>query len=237
MALSSTRAFASSSQPPTWTDMWDDIDGGGNLRWKVVDSDAHQSVLKTMKKHMKIKGSNQVLCPLSGDDPMVHLLWQQGHSVTAMDLVPVALERMRNQFTGGWTREDRKNGIVVWKHESGRATQYEGDALLYHEELKETFDAVYDKDSFGALNQGIREAYCSRMSQYTKEGSVVYMEVVLKDDHEESKHIGPPFSLERDDLMDSKYYGTSFKHVESLGSVYPLDMPGALQTGHILSRK
>ena len=168
---------------------------------------------------------------------MAHLLWQQGHSVTAIDLVPLALERMRQQFDGEWSKEEdgRDDGMVVWKHDSGRATQYQGDALKYLPELKESFDAIYDKDSFGALGVEMRQAYCKRISEYTKKNAFVYLECKLKENHNAVKDNGPPFSLKMEDLVE--WFGGSFDHAESLGSVYPLSMPTAQQTAHILKRK
>jgi len=219
-----------------WANTWDDILQGGSGRWKVTDAESHRTALGHMKKHMK-EGSNNVLCPLAGDDPMVHLLWQQGHSVTAMDLVPAALEQMRNQFEGSWTKEDRDGGMVVWKHESGRATQYQGDALSPRPELVRSFDAVYDKDSFGALQTSMREGFCCRVGEYAKEGAPLYIEVKLRENHEDSKDVGPPFSLKQEDLMDDQCYGSAFEYVEGLGSVYDLGWPGVEQTGHILRRK
>lgn len=220
-----------------WTNTWDDIIQGGFQRWKVTDPKAHKVALSHIQKHFK-DGRNEILCPLAGDDPMVHLLWQQGHSVTAMDLVPAALEQMRNQFAGGWKEDkSRDNGMVVWTHESGRATQYQGDALQPQPELQNKFDAIYDKDSFGALEKGMRRQFCNRISEYTKSGATMYIEVTLRDNHELCKDMGPPFSLKKEDLMDTQCYGNAFNFVTGLGSVYPMALSGMQQTGHILRRK
>lgn len=226
-----------------WATTWDDILQGGSQRWKVTEAECHQAALEIIQQFMRkpeISKScnNNVLCPLAGDDPMVHLLWKQGHSVTAMDLVPAALEQMRSQFDGSWTREDRvDNGMVVWKHDSGRATQYQGDVLQKIDELTNSFDAIYDKDSFGALQKEMRKPFCARMSEYTKEDAIVYIEVKLRDNHEETKDMGPPFSLKQDDLMDSNCYGGAFDYVKGFGNVYPIAMSGMKQTAHILRRK
>lgn len=239
--IDSTSTILPSSSPKNnkmdWADHWDDIVQGGPQRWKVTDAASHQAALTHIKKYVQTKAS--IFCPLAGDDPMVHLLWQQGHSVTAMDLVPTALEQMRNQFEGSWTSEEKENGMVLWRHESGRVTQYQGDALQSQEELKNQFDVVYDKDSFGALPKDRRNDYCSRISEYTKEGAIIYMEVVLRDDHDQSKNVGPPFSLKQEDLMNPTCYGTDFNYVDGLGSVYPeSNNPGGMeQTGHVLARK
>ena len=111
----------------------------------------------------------RILCPLAGDDPFVHYAWSQGHDVTAIDIVPDALASMRSQFGDGgkkdvadrddWTVEevsDKNDSSKVWKHKSGRATLYEGDVLMKRPELVQSFDVIYDKDSFGALTLDMR---------------------------------------------------------------------------------
>ena len=102
-------------------------------------------------------------------------------------------------------------------------------------ELNAQFDAVYDKDSFGALSLDLRNPYCDALAQYCKPDAIVYTEVKNKANGRESG--GPPFHVEKEDLMESTSFGTNFEHVAALGEVYPLDMPGATQTGHILRRK
>ena len=88
-----------------------------------------------------------------------------------MDVVPDALRAMRAQFGGGvedWTSSSEdangddagSNHQVVWRHVSGRATLIEGDILTKRPELSRYFDAVYDKDSFGALQLDMRPKFC-----------------------------------------------------------------------------
>lgn len=247
------------------------------MRWKVTDPSHHGIALSHMERYFCATGPSgdgiriepggtiedddnvdgpaakrTILCPLAGDDPLVHLLWKRGHDVTAIDMVPVALEWMRGQFSpedsGQWTQSAPSSGgdgdgddtVVVWTHSSGRATQYVGDALIVRPELKHRFDAVYDKDSFGALPVELRQAYCTRLADYTKPGAIIYMEVKLRDDHETARDVvGPPFSLDRDDVMCPNNFGGNFEYVANLGVVYPSapSFSTMKQTGHVLMRK
>jgi len=226
-----------------WADTWSDILSGGNPRWKVTDIESHQKALSHFQRFVKGVPSSEVnvLCPLAGDDPFVHLLWRLGYSVTTIDLVPPAVEAMKRQFgsdTESWTKEEGTGGTVIWKHDSGRATLMVGDALQRRPELSGKFDAVYDKDSFGALGKEMRAPFCSRMAEYTKKNGIIYLECKLKDGHEEILDVGPPYSLKGENLMEESNYGACFEYVEDLGIVYPLDMPPTIQqTGHILRRK
>lgn len=113
---------------------------------------------------------------------------------------------------------------------------YEGDILQVRPELMGKFDALYDKDSFGALDPSMRHDFCQRLASYTKIDAVVYMEVKYKDDSNGGRLSGPPYHLEKDDIMKIEYFGGNFEYVAELGKVYELNMVGMEQTGHILRR-
>jgi len=238
-----------------WANTWDDILSGGNPRWKIASEECHEKAYSHFQNHV-LKGENNdtkiqdtsVLCPLAGDDPFVYLLYKKGYNVTAIDLVAKAIEAMKNRFDDDdscWTKEEESSsndgtaGDVVWKHKSGRATFIVGDALRKRSNLNNSFDAVYDKDSFGALQKQLRKSFCQRISEYTKHNAILYLECKLKNGVAGSDDTGPPFSLQREDLMeDDNYGGSKFEYVEGLGRVY--DLPGKFasmqQTGHILRR-
>lgn len=237
-----------------WHDTWDDIlKRQGPPRWKVDDLEAKAIALKHIETHSssnncadgenstKQNTSLKIFCPLAGDDPFVHYAWNQGHDVTALDLVPAAVEAMKKQFGGTWEKEQQDEttvagGTVVWKHESGRATLYQGDVLVSRPELFQKFNAIYDKDSFGALDKSMRKEFCQRLSDYTSENGIVYVEVKKKADTHPQKDLGPPFSVLQEDLMERSNFGTRFDYVASLGKLYDIRIPGMSQTGHILKR-
>ncbi|CAJ1954769.1 unnamed protein product [Cylindrotheca closterium] len=221
-----------------WSDTWKDILDGGNQRWKVDNLDAKKIALKHITDNTITSSARKlkILCPLAGDDKFVFHAWSEGHDVTAIDLVPEAVAAMRQQFgssTDGWTSTPKEDEGLVWKHDSGRVTLYEGDMLKKRSELENSFDAIYDKDSYGALTKDIRPAFCQRLSDYAKDGATLYIEVKNKASGREH---GPPFHVEKSDLMESTSFGPYFNHVTALGELYPLPMPGMQQTGHILKR-
>ncbi|KAL7523734.1 hypothetical protein ACHAWF_000647, partial [Thalassiosira exigua] len=239
----------------TWKSTWDDILSGGPLRWKVDDPSAKEKALAVVEEHSAVhvgdadgKGKGEgkslrILCPLAGDDPFVSIAWKRGHDVTAIDVVPDALRLLRDQIDddgdrrlGRWTSEDKKAGSGgggrIWRHRGGRATLYEGDALARRPELIDSFDAVYDKDSFGALDPASRPAFCERLAEFVRDGGTVYVEVKNKDGGKKSG--GPPFHIEKEDLTTS--FGPRFEYVAELGEVYSLEVPTMKQMGHVLRR-
>jgi hypothetical protein len=65
---------------------------------------------------------------------------------------------------------------------------------------------------------------------------IIYTEVKNKPEGP-GREQGPPFHVEKEDLMEATSFGSSFEHVKSLGEVYPLKMPpGFKQMGHVLKR-
>jgi len=228
----------------SWAENWADILSGGNPRWKVTDPQSHQNALSHFQTYVETEPSKvSVFCPLAGDDPFIFLLWKYGYSVTTIDLVPAAVEALKEQFTTTddtaeeiWTMQE-KDGTIIYSHNSGRATLMVGDALQKRPELTNTFDAVYDKDSFGALPKPLRSSFCKCISEYTKPGAVIYLECKLKDNHESVKDIGPPYSLTKVELTESGNYGEEFEYVKGLENVYNIDVGGMSQTGHILRKK
>lgn len=233
-----------------WKDTWTDILNGGPTRWKVDDINAKEIALAHITKHAtsaSVDGKDddgqqqstslRILCPLAGDDPFVYHAWSQGHHVTAIDIVPDALKAMRSQFgeLEDWSSEHNgdKSGGLVWKHKSGRASLHEGDMLMKRPELHQSFDAVYDKDSFGAIPLEMRPKFCERISEFVKEGGTLYIEVKNK---EQGRENGPPFHVEKEDIIEPTNFGGWFEYVSSLGEVYSLNMAGMKQTGHVLRR-
>eukprot|EP00538_Stauroneis_constricta_P005078 CAMPEP_0119557726 /NCGR_PEP_ID=MMETSP1352-20130426/9296_1 /TAXON_ID=265584 /ORGANISM="Stauroneis constricta, Strain CCMP1120" /LENGTH=243 /DNA_ID=CAMNT_0007604867 /DNA_START=11 /DNA_END=742 /DNA_ORIENTATION=+ len=238
-----------------WANTWSDILSGGNPRWKVTDVKAKEIALSHITSHATTTTTAttspsssdanadttmlHIFCPLAGDDSFVHHAWSKGHTVTSIDLVPAAVGAMRQQFGDSdddWTKEELPNDIVAWKHTSGRATLYSGDAFTPLTSLNGKIDAVYDKDSFGALEPSMRVDFCKRISEYVKPDGIVYTEVKYKDESNPGRTSGPPFHVERSDLMESDKFGSMFEYVASLGEVYDVGMSGMKQTGHVLRR-
>jgi len=216
----------------------------------INDEDADDDENNKNNKQDDTVKNISVFCPLAGDDPFIYLLWSRGYSVTAIDLVPEALAAMRQGFMDKdddynddddapiWTQQESNDDDVVWTHKSGRVTLIVGDVLKKRPHLSNSFDAVYDKDSFGALSKELRTPFCDLIADYTKEEGMVYLECKLKRGVLGVDNSGPPFSLRKEDLMeDDNYGGSKFDYVEGLGPVYDLTNAGMQQTGHIFRRR
>ena len=164
--------------------------------------------------------------------------------MTGIDLIPTALDEMKKQFgsdENDWTQEkDNANGMVVWKHISGRAHFMLGNVFTPVAKLANTFDVVYDKDSFGAIQKETRSVFCSRLAEYLKDDGIVYTEVKFKNDDHPKRFDGPPFHIDKADLIEEANFGKSFEYIESLGEVYEFykgsEKPKAKQMGHVLKR-
>mmetsp|Transcript_27440 Transcript_27440/g.38615 ORF Transcript_27440/g.38615 Transcript_27440/m.38615 type:complete len:276 (+) Transcript_27440:147-974(+) len=189
----------------------------------------------------------RIFCPLAGDDPFVKYAWDQGHDVTALDLVPAAIEAMKSQFDGTWEKQEQSHdndagdstGTIIWTHESGRATLYQGDIFIERKELFNKFHAIYDKDSFGALEKSMRPTYCDLIAKYVDVDSgagIVYIEAKIKANDHPERFTGPAYHVDHDDLMESSSFGKNFEYVISVGKVYEIPLPKMIETGHVLKR-
>lgn len=235
--LTSTNGFLSLKMSG-WSKTWDDISNGGNPRWKVTDVSAKAAALQHIKNHCFSKDDDaklNIVCPLAGDDSFVHHAWSQGHTVTAIELVPKAVELMRRLFSASddvWKKEERPGNMILWTHESGTAFVYQGDVFTPLKELEGSCDAMYDKDSFGALDLHMRSRFCDRVKTYLKPGTgILYTEVKYSPGRTE----GPPFHIDKEIIMQPENFGSDFDYVASLGELYKLAMP-MQQTGHVLKR-
>eukprot|EP00547_Thalassionema_nitzschioides_P007344 CAMPEP_0194210872 /NCGR_PEP_ID=MMETSP0156-20130528/9159_1 /TAXON_ID=33649 /ORGANISM="Thalassionema nitzschioides, Strain L26-B" /LENGTH=230 /DNA_ID=CAMNT_0038938283 /DNA_START=75 /DNA_END=767 /DNA_ORIENTATION=- len=228
--------MASSSWAKTWNNI---LKEGGPKRWKVDDVAVKDKALKTILEYYRTsekKSKLHIFCPLAGDDPFLFNAFGQGHHVTSIDLVPLAVEAMRQQFDdeSKWSSKGEENqNTVFWNHSSGRATLVQGDALQKRPEWNKKFDAIYDKDSFGALPKELRKPFGQRLAQYATDDAILYIEV--KNKPKEQRKDGPPYHLEKEELME--YFAEDFDYVSELGEVYPLESPGMTQMGHVLKRK
>jgi Thiopurine S-methyltransferase (TPMT) len=139
-----------------------------------------------------------------------------------------------------WTETVVAPALTKWTHCSGRATCYVGDALQsIHGDLHGTFDAVYDKGAFGALEPSMRAAYGARLAEYLRPGTgILYTEVKIQKNKEVvvDRTVGPPFHVDQSDLMAT--LGSHFDYVADLGQLYEILLPpGMAQTGHVLRRQ
>jgi Thiopurine S-methyltransferase (TPMT) len=159
-----------------------------------------------------------------------------GCSIDATAATAAPTEKMEEAEE--WTETVVSPALTKWTHCSGRATCYVGDALQsINEDLHGTFDAVYDKDAFGALDPSMRAAYGARLAEYLRPGTgILYTEVKIQKKEVVDRTTGPPFHVEENDLMDT--LGSHFDYVAGLGQVYEIMFPlGMAQTGHVLRRR
>ncbi len=227
-----------------WSETWSDIVDGGNQRWRVAEVTHKKTALDHIVSHSAASPgtSLSILCPLAGDDAFVYYAWAQGHRVTAIDVVPLAVKQMRRQFDSDdgagddadWKREEVSVGAVVWRHVSGRANLYEGDVFKVLPAL-ESFDAVYDKDAYGALDPAPRVDFSAGVAGALRPGGILYTEVKVKDASSPERYQGPPYHIEQSDL--EKSFGATMDHVAHLGEIYSVSMGSVKQTAHILRRR
>eukprot|EP00013_Stygamoeba_regulata_P011159 CAMPEP_0177688034 /NCGR_PEP_ID=MMETSP0447-20121125/34448_1 /TAXON_ID=0 /ORGANISM="Stygamoeba regulata, Strain BSH-02190019" /LENGTH=236 /DNA_ID=CAMNT_0019198319 /DNA_START=61 /DNA_END=771 /DNA_ORIENTATION=- len=191
----------------TWDDLWTDIVSGGNMRWKRGEAEGNykrqfEFLHRELTKHHPDRSTFRFLVPLSGDCPFVRYAWSLGHSVCAVDLSKVALAALRAQFAEdsvSWEESQLgEDGARVWRSQDGRLEVVCCELITSEAtgQLVSGFDAVLDKDAFGALAPEVREAYVKRITPLLAPHAQVLLEG--KQRREEDREAGPPFHLDLD---------------------------------------
>lgn len=226
---------------PRWNEVWKDILGGGNKRWKDGEEINNFEVAYNLLVEEGVLSAasqpSSIFVPLCGDCRFVHYAHSRGNSVAGLDGVGAALETLRKQFEKGpsFERSDIKEGGVVFTGSDGRITTIQADLFttpfITELNLERSFDLIYDKDAFGAIPPEDRAAYVKIMSRVCKAGGFVFIEGKFR--KEEDPTLGPPFHLVTEEIK--KQWGAEgFKVLKHYESLYPLKNPEWRQQGWLL---
>eukprot|EP01062_Namystynia_karyoxenos_P029038 TRINITY_DN21890_c0_g2_i1.p2 TRINITY_DN21890_c0_g2~~TRINITY_DN21890_c0_g2_i1.p2 ORF type:complete len:266 (+),score=72.06 TRINITY_DN21890_c0_g2_i1:94-798(+) len=220
---------------PDWKATWDDIISGGSQRWKDGEREHCRMTLELLRTRFGADvGPLRVLVPLSGDTPLCVHLWQAGHTVTAMELIPEACAALRATFPGEWT-ERTEGPWTIWELAAGRMQIWQGSIFDAAAALEGQHDVVVDKDSWGAVGRDTLPDYTRLVAGYLRPGGWVYLEAIQKDDPA-ARLSGPPWHTETAPLADS-WKPRDVTLVEELGEPYTLTVPGMRRLAWVLRKK
>ena len=122
----------------------------------------------------------RILYPLiNEDDSFMELALEEGHSITAIGLVPFAVQTMRKRLDSdeaNWSAVEMPNGAIFWNHATGRVSFYLGDILADLTSMYGTFDVVYDCNCITALPQETQEPFLHRLKSYLKDDGILFTE-------------------------------------------------------------
>jgi len=180
-----------------WEDIWTDITNGGNQRWKSGEQET--IVYDYIEKQGVISDGMKILVPLAGDSHFVPHLWSKGHAVAANEMVPLAVETLKSLCGEShvWEVEHVKLGSK--KHSTEHLTIHE--CSVFDLDIPAgTFDLIYDKDAFGALEIADRSEYLKLMHRLLKVGG--YVALLCRYREDKDRLAGPPFHIDADMVVN-----------------------------------
>jgi len=129
----------------------------GDLPWTGEHvNDVLIDVLPRLFARHSLKEGGTAFVPLSGDSPAVPLLFHENFSVTAVEYVPEAVERLKAVGFPNVKFEKRElQGVVEYSTPRIRILQQ--DIFSFRE--KDRFDFIYDRGAYVALSSQERPAY------------------------------------------------------------------------------
>ena len=136
----------------------------------------------------------RVFVPLCGKSLDLLWLWEQGHSVTGVELSTVALESFCMEH--GIPAKRRMDGDFD-VYGAPKLQLFGGDFFALTPELLGPIPAVYDRAALISWAPELRETYVKHISALTNPGTQTLL-VTLEYRQEQMK--GPPFSVDADEV-------------------------------------
>jgi thiopurine S-methyltransferase len=173
-------------------------------RWRAAQIGFHQAAvdrhLKAYWPLLKLPLDSPVFVPLCGKSLDLMWLRERGHSVTGVELSPVALE----SFVMEHGIPARRRVLADFDaYEADGFTLYCGDCFkLTPEQLGDT-SAVYDRAALISWTPEARQTYVKKLTSLTSPGTQTLLIAV---EYPSEQMQGPPFPLTRD-TIENLYAG------------------------------
>lgn len=162
-------------------------------RWQQGQTGFHQSrIMPLLQKHWPHLGlapGSQVLVPLAGKSLDIAWLAEQGHSVLAAELSPLAVEQFFDEHGLRPQRNPAEHG--VW-YQAGRIQFYCGDIFTLPVDRLQQCTACYDRAALIALTPELRQRYVQAIYGALPPGCQT---LLLSLDYPQDQMAGPPFSV------------------------------------------
>ncbi len=161
--------------------------------WEQGQIGFHQSrIMPLLQKHWPALGlpsDSRVLVPLAGKSLDVGWLAEQGHSVLAVELSPIAVEQFFAEHDLRPTISNTPQGVL---HQAGRIEYLCGDIFGLDPATLATFSGCYDRAALVALPPALRARYVDHVYGNLPAGCRT---LLLTLDYPQAEMDGPPFAV------------------------------------------
>ena len=193
-------------------------------RWRAAQIGFHQAStdrhLKAYWPSLKLPAGSPIFVPLCGKS--LDLLWlrDQGHSVSGVELSPIALESFCME-NGVPARRRVLTEFDVYEAES--LMLFRGDFFKLSRSLLGDASAVYDRAALISWTPALRSAYVNHLTSLIGAGAQT---LLISVEYPEAQMAGPPFPLTRDAIEE--LYAAHYS-IELLGRHEILDLEPRLR--------
>ena len=193
-------------------------------RWRAAQIGFHQAStdrhLKAYWPSLKLPAGSPIFVPLCGKS--LDLLWlrDQGHSVSGVELSPIALESFCME-NGVPARRRVLTEFDVYEAES--LMLFRGDFFKLSRSLLVDASAVYDRAALISWTPALRSAYVNHLTSLIGAGAQT---LLISVEYPEAQMAGPPFPLTRDAIEE--LYAAHYS-IELLGRHEILDLEPRLR--------
>ncbi len=165
-----------------WIKRWENDETGFHL-------DDVNPFLPRFWPQLQLPENSQVFVPLCGKSLDLRWLLEQGHTVSGVELSPLALQQFFTEQ--GFTPEIHQNrDFEVWEAEGIRL--FCGDFFRLIPELLGQPDVVYDRASLIALPPAMRADYARHLQSLAPPPAP---RLLITLDYEQAQMDGPPFAV------------------------------------------
>ncbi len=171
-------------------------------RWEIGRTGWHEPAgNRNLHAHWSFSG-RRVLVPLCGKTPDLLWLEAQGNEVVGVELAEIAVEAFFAENGLAYERFDAS--LPGYRCTTRNVTLYCGD---YFEFVHKPFDAHYDRGALIALPPELRRRYAAHTASLLTDEA---RQFVLTIDYDDTICQGPPFSVDKDELLS--YWGDLREH-------------------------
>jgi thiopurine S-methyltransferase len=169
-------------------------------RWRAAQIGFHQAAvdrhLKAYWPLLKLPLDSPVFVPLCGKSLDLMWLRERGHSVTGVELSPVALE----SFVMEHGIPARRRVLADFDvHEAEGLKLYRGDFFKLTRALLGDTSAIYDRAALISWTPAARQSYVKQLTSLTSPGTQTLLIAV---EYPPEQMQGPPFPLTRDTVEE-----------------------------------
>ncbi|XP_064606936.1 probable thiopurine S-methyltransferase [Liolophura sinensis] len=191
-------------------------------RWEKNNIGFHSySVREILKRNVDrlVEGREKIkiLVPLCGKSLDIKWLYDQGHTIVGIECSEMAVKAFFQEQRLEYQAEGLSKGRgKLYQNSDGKIKLYQMDLFEFTKEDEGLFDAIWDKNSFIAVNKVDRKKYCETILSLMSKDSSYLLDVF---NYDPDQFTGPPHNVSRQDVDNVFGAACSVTEMESVDAL------------------